>query len=295
MIRSAIRYLFLLSLSTVLAPTTVLFGGLPMRVLWRGFGRRAYWAGLLAVSALMIASGGFSAGIMILSLAVLIGVYCEVEDHGSSTFSAGLVSILASLGVGGIAVGGWLYQSHTGLMKELRAAVDPMTAQVAQLNPSLHVTTDSIVQGLPSGTLVMLMLTLSLAAICEPGLVSLFKLRRANYLIRAKLTQFQAPDFVVWILIGSAFAAFFKHGQAAVAYGATQALYVLATIYFFQGLAVVVQAFRAFRVSPFWQILWYTMIVLQLFLFVSVLGLVDYWLDFRLRLARKPAEQNKEF
>lgn len=266
-----------------------------MRVLWRGFGRRAYWAGLLAVSALMIASGGFSAGIMILSLAVLIGVYCEVEDHGSSTFSAGLVSILASLGVGGIAVGGWLYQSHTGLMKELRAAVDPMTAQVAQLNPSLHVTTDSIVQGLPSGTLVMLMLTLSLAAICEPSLVNLFKLRRANYLIRAKLTQFQAPDFVVWILIGSAFVAFFKHGQAAVAYGATQALYVLATIYFFQGLAVVVQAFRAFRVSPFWQILWYTMIVLQLFLFVSVLGLVDYWLDFRLRLARKPAEQNKEF
>ncbi len=295
MIRSAIRYLFLLSLATVLAPTTVLFGGLPMRVIWRGFGRRAYWAGLIGVSVLMTAAGGLGAGVMILALAVLIGVYCEVEDHGSTSFNAGLVSILAALGVMGVAVGGWLYQAHTGLMKELRLAVDPMAAQVAQINPSLHVTTDSILQGLPSGTLVILMLTLALAAISEPGFARLFKLRRANYLIRAKLTQFQAPDFVVWLSIASVAAAFFRHGQAQVTYWGANAIYVLATIYFLQGLAVVVQAFRVFRVSAFWQVLWFTMIALQLFVFVSLLGFVDYWLDFRVRLARKPAEQNKEF
>jgi hypothetical protein len=89
--------------------------------------------------------------------------------------------------------------------------------------------------------------------------------------------------------------AFLKHGKEPLEIASVNALNVLIVLYFFQGLAVISNVFRSFKVAPFWQAIWYTLFVLQLFLMVSLLGFVDYWLEFRVRLARDTAETNRGF
>ena len=57
-------------------------------------------------------------------------------------------------------------------------------------------------------------------------------------------------------------------------------------LYFFQGLAVLEVAFRIFRTGAFWRFVIYFFIVGQLFLLLSAVGLIDYWVDFRSRMRR---------
>jgi uncharacterized protein YybS (DUF2232 family) len=73
------------------------------------------------------------------------------------------------------------------------------------------------------------------------------------------------------------------------------ALNVLLVLYFFQGLGVVARFFQVIKLSSFWQGFWYIMIVFQLLLLVSVLGFIDFWIDFRERLVKKTTEVNKSF
>ena len=54
-------------------------------------------------------------------------------------------------------------------------------------------------------------------------------------------------------------------------------------LYFFQGLAVVVDFFAVKRVSVIWRTVAYLLIFLQLFLMVAFIGFVDLWLEFRNR------------
>jgi hypothetical protein len=68
---------------------------------------------------------------------------------------------------------------------------------------------------------------------------------------------------------------------------------VLVILFFLQGLAVVEQLFQLLRAGRILRWVSYCIVVLQLFLFVSVVGFVDYWLDFRKRFSKfKPAETN---
>ena len=57
--------------------------------------------------------------------------------------------------------------------------------------------------------------------------------------------------------------------------------------FFFQGLAVTEFLTKAFRFGPFSKMVLYILIVLQLAPAVVLIGLVDYWVDFRKRLRKK--------
>ncbi len=76
---------------------------------------------------------------------------------------------------------------------------------------------------------------------------------------------------------------------------AVNGLNVILVLYFFQGLAVVMRAFEVLRVTGYWKFVLLVIIIMQLFLCISVLGIIDYWANFRERINRKATEwQNKE-
>jgi uncharacterized protein YybS (DUF2232 family) len=71
-------------------------------------------------------------------------------------------------------------------------------------------------------------------------------------------------------------------------------LNVCLMLFFFQGLAVIYRFFAVFRVGFFWQALLMIIVVGQLFLLVSLLGLMDHWVDFRARLSKRREQMKKE-
>jgi hypothetical protein len=293
--RQIAKILGLVSLTALLVPSTGLLAAAPMRTLRASSNRLAYWLAIVAISTLFFAIGLGVYGLITLALGVLMGVFAEVEEHGGSAFTAGLVGVLASSGVTAFAGSVWTKATRTNLMAPIRESATAFVERMAELNPQGIMDVEDVMKHLPSVFVAALMLALAFALLWSPLIARLFAIQNAPEAQRAPLTQFRVPDLGVWITIVALFGAFFRHGVAWAQVASLNVLNIVVIAYFFQGLAVVTEAFRVFKVGPLWRTVWYVLIVLQLFLMVSVIGFADFWLDFRERLARRPAEPNKSF
>jgi uncharacterized protein YybS (DUF2232 family) len=96
-----------------------------------------------------------------------------------------------------------------------------------------------------------------------------------------KLNQWQAPDFLVWAVIGCGLLMLFPAGATKL-FG-LNILLIAMTIYFFQGMGIVSFFFEKKKVPRFFKILLYSLIALQQLALLAVIGmgLFDMWFNFR--------------
>lgn len=292
-----LKYILLLGLAVVLTSTTFVLGALPMRVVRRAYGRSAFWGGF-AILAIVVAFAGIPLYAVFLSaLAILVGVYAEVEEHGGSLFISGLAGTLTAIGATALGGGLWLQRSKLRLGDEIRAQVSLLLDQMTKINPNTVFNVDSIMQQLPSMVVIALICSLAISLVGEARMLLWMGSPLAGKALaeRNRLNMFRAPDAFIWLAICSIFGAFVRHGSTVAEIVSVNVLNVLVVVFFFQGMAIVAHAFRAFKISAFWRSLWYIVFVLQLFLIVSLVGFADFWFEFRERLTRKPAATNKGF
>ncbi len=95
------------------------------------------------------------------------------------------------------------------------------------------------------------------------------------------LNLWKAPEFLVWAVIASAVMLFFPDKVFKIA--GLNLLLVLMMIYFFQGIAIVSYYFEKKKVPRTLKVFLYSLIALQhfIFLFVIGLGFFDTWLNIR--------------
>ncbi len=278
-----------------LSTIALLFGAAPLRAVRIAFGSRLFWAGSLAVVGVFAAAGFVVTSVLVMTLAVLVGLFAEVDELGASTFWSGALGVLAALAVLGIAVGGWQSVTRADLIQELRGQLSAVADAVSRANPGTKVEVEALLAQVPSGIGIVLMLLLAAALAWEARMLSIFGLSHRSSGIERRLREFRVPDAAVWLVILAIPGAFLQHGVEWLKVCSMNLLNVLVVVYFFQGMAVVSSAFIVFRISPLWRGIWIALILVQLFIVVSLVGLVDYWLDLRERLARKPAEENESF
>lgn len=110
------------------------------------------------------------------------------------------------------------------------------------------------------------------------------------------LSRFRCPDFLFWAAT-LCFALGFLSWDGLWSYLGLQeemlkgfksvqdfsanAFVVLSCIYFFQGLSVSSYLMEKFKITRFWQNLWYILIILNLPMVLVILGLVDFLFEFR--------------
>ena len=96
-----------------------------------------------------------------------------------------------------------------------------------------------------------------------------------------KLNQWQAPDFLVWTVIGCGLLMLFPAGAAKL-FG-VHILLIAMTIYFFQGMGIVSFFFARWKLPRFLKIPLYSLIALQQLVLIAVIGigLFDTWFNFR--------------
>ena len=97
----------------------------------------------------------------------------------------------------------------------------------------------------------------------------------------APLNLWKAPDYLVWAVIASSVMLFFPDKVFKIA--GLNFLLILMTIYFFQGIAIISYYFEKKRVPRTLKVFLYSLIALQhfIFLFVIGLGFFDTWLNIR--------------
>jgi Predicted membrane protein (DUF2232) len=292
--KSPFKFIGLLSLTALITPLIGPFGAVPMRTIRRAFGRTAFWLALLALSGLFFAVKLPVQGVFLLLLTIMVGVFAEVEEHGGSIFSSAIVGVLASLGVMAVGATLWLKQSNTTIVSQVKAYANEMATQAQAVNPEVTLNVDTLIRTMPSAIVVTLLVAMAVALVWDRPVGAFFRVARTTPATGDKLRSFRVPDAFVWLVVASIFAAFFKHGSALGETVGLNVFYTLVAIYFFQGVAVIAQGFKTFKVGTFWQFLWCLIIIVQ-FYAVAFLGFADYWIDFRSRLTSKPAPPKNAF
>jgi len=94
-------------------------------------------------------------------------------------------------------------------------------------------------------------------------------------------SRYRNPDHLVWLLIASGFSLLLS--QPVVFQAALNILIVTLSLYFIQGLAIIVTFFTRYRISPLMRGIFYVILIVQPYLAIGVtlLGLFDLWFNIR--------------
>jgi uncharacterized protein YybS (DUF2232 family) len=115
----------------------------------------------------------------------------------------------------------------------------------------------------------------------------LFKRGNIKYPDFIPMDRWEAPEVLIWGVIGSGFSLFLLPGV--IRSLAANVLIVLMAIYLFHGLSIIVFFLHKYRLPPWIRIGVYLLIIIQqLFLVLLALaGVFDQWVDFR-KLHKEP-------
>lgn len=108
-----------------------------------------------------------------------------------------------------------------------------------------------------------------------------FGLKSIPYPDFGRLNRWKAPEMLVWAAIFCGAAVFLP--QLGVRWIGINGLLILATIYFFQGIAIVAFYFEKKRLPKLLRAVLYGMILLQPLIFIVIIlfGFFDMWINFR--------------
>lgn len=266
------------------------FGSPFLRILRNVHGRRLYWLSGLATVGLLVSLKAFGAAVFLIALWLVIGAFAEFEERGLANFWTGnFVIWLGAL----VAWQGPVLLEQVGISPPNQSLQENLEAFVRQLEkePSqkawieaFGLTTEALLAQLPSMLALLFLICFAFSLIFDRRIALLAGFRFEQIAGTPRLIDFRVPDWLVWLFMLSFLFSFLQLGSWTLSVVALNTLQYLLGIYLFQGLAVLETALLIFRVGPFFRALLYIFIVGQLFFLLSLVGLADFWVDFRRRL-----------
>ncbi|OFZ13795.1 MAG: hypothetical protein A2Z20_06005 [Bdellovibrionales bacterium RBG_16_40_8] len=277
---SFMRISFLTLWAVFLSALTGVLGATPLRIIRNSAGQGMFWLIGLSLASVAIVFKWYSLGVIIGVQTLLVGSFAEFEEREftlrqSATFAILLTALfLSSVVYGFFAIIG---KSPMGQISQI---ISDLLNRAKEANvgflKDIHV--QDIVAQIPSFGIIFIILSLGLALVLE-GWAS----RRSGIksIRREKLSDFRATDVMIWFFIFSLLGTFGQSGVKAIEIISVNILNICAVVYFFQGLAVLCKYFEVFKITLFWKFLWVLILVVQLPIIMSLIGVLDYWIDFR--------------
>lgn len=287
---SRLKLFALTLLAAVLAILFSFIGAPLLRVLHNVMGSRLYWLSGLCMAGALIAAGGGPLGFLVLGLWVTIGLYGEWEKKGRAGVSRAIWAVVAGTLVSvmgpillfralGFDLAEALRESLGNVLKQIPSSQEPATWL-----SGVKIDADFLVGQMPGMMGILILTSLAFALILDRRVAFLTGLRFERVASQMRLLEFRLPDGLIWVAMISFLLSFLKVGIPLVSTIALNVFNVLVAAYFFQGLAVLETAFLALRVGFLIRMVIYVFVVGQLFFVLSLVGLIDYWADFRRRL-----------
>ena len=272
---------------------TVFLGAIPMHISWRTLGRRMYYFLYFGFSLFLALLGFTEWGFMLAGLSVIVGLNNECLDRGYSYFTSAFFSIGTVFGLPFLIV--WFFHLSSGLslLQEFQKNITTGLTQLKVPPDSIEVlsATENIVQ-IPSFIVFLLGAIILVTLVSEK---KVFRWLEVPIPKRKLLSEFCVPNAVIWLFITSLLGIFLTDKTPMLQQISTNLFKISMYFYFFQGLAVIAKLFEVLKIPLAW---WkWCMIVLFIAYFQflpSLIGLLDFWIDFRKRFSKKKSTQLQE-
>jgi len=288
------KFITISSLSILLSMLTVVLGAPLLRVLRKAYGPWAFWVLGLAVTGAAWLLNAQPLALFLGSVWMTLGAYMEMEQRGLGWWFSGLASVALGAAATAAGVFGAFNKNGINTYAEVQKLAEQFSQQVQQMNPAVKLDPAILVQQIPSAVVIILIVALGVGLIFERRVFSWLNLPREKIASQLKLLEYRVPDYVIWIAMTAFLLTMVSFGGKATAILAVNIVNVAIVLYFFQGLAVLEVFLNSIRAGVLTRVLTYIILVGQMLLLLSVIGLIDYWVDFRSRIRRmnRPAENS---
>ena len=267
---------------------TLVLGTVPMHASWQALGRGTYYLCYIGLSIIAIKLGFVELGVALMSLSIVVGLNNEALMQCKNYFTAAATSIGVFVGLSSLGV--WLWTTYTGfpLIEKSQIYLREAIKRFNFPQESVELlSSNEVLTQLPSVFVLLLGVSLAMTLIFEKKVFSWMELKKV---VREPLSGFRVPNVMIWIFIVSLLGAFTKQGPPLIWQVSMNVLNVAVLTYFFQGLAILYKYFESFKFSVLWRVILTTLLILYLPFLLSLIGVLDYWIDFRGRLMRKTAQ-----
>lgn len=278
--------LFWLTLTSVLVSVLFSFLGAPfLRALSVSAKPRVFWmAGILLVGSLLVL-GMTLPSVYIGAIWMTLGIYSGLEKRGVSWKVAGLFSLTAGVLFAAILLGLLTrFLAGQNLISELLL---PLQTAVNKAFPENPIDASVLASYLPGIFAATLFIGMALGFVWEAKINQLFQIQRTRAASSLKWLEFRLPDAFIWVSLFGAFFSLVSFNQAMVQKVALNIVIVSSVAFFIQGMVVAEFMTRAFRVGPISKTILYIFIFLQAAPAFILIGLIDYWADFRKKVRKK--------
>lgn len=281
--------------------TTVVLAAAPLRALRLMSPFWVYWPTTMLMTSGLWHLGLPTASLVFACVALIVGLYTEIENWGGSRGTAGVGALTAFMAVLGVGFGSWCRDQKVSPVATLQHWVDLGIQKMREVNPSFDSVlgesfqTDMIVANSPSLVIIFGLIVIAVAVVSEKTWMRILEPEQPAWIAeRPAWNEFRAWNELIFLFMAGLLAAFTNHGSKIATIVGTNVLNALFVIYFFQGMAVVFKAMDRFKVGVAWRLLIGFVLTFQLALLVACVGIADYWLEFRARFSRGPMHPSAE-
>lgn len=315
--QSLLRGSIYLVFSVVLTALTAILGGPFLYRLFQENGRAFYWASGLIISSILVVAGQIPLALCLFAVLVVIGLISLIESINENEevlinqlnkklasnklesnvfktmnskngniiglFSASVLAVLGSFVLTSLGVFIWKSVKGVSISETLTVYINKqleVASKLATFENMQLLNVETIINIFPS--LIFSLLFLCLAVTFMGKELSKSGFKNKNFMI----SQYKVPAFFVVALSAAALLFVLSKENQAYRFLGLNALIIIGTFYFIQGLAVFTALMKTFKMGFFWQLLIYFLIFSQL-LFVCLIGFADFWLDFRQKIYKK--------
>ncbi len=280
------KYITISSLSILLSIFTVILGAPLLRVLRQTYGPLVFWCtGSFVIGAAWLLNAQPLA-IFLGAVWMTLGAYSEFEVKGLGWWKSGVLSVFFGACFTGFTINEAFRANGINTYAEIRKLIVDFLSPIQQLNPTLKLDADILIQQSPSAIACMLILAIGLGLIFERRVFSWLKLPHDKIASQLKLLEYRLPEYFIWVAMTAFLLTMVSFGGKAIAILSVNIVNVAVVLYFFQGLAVLEVFLDSMKAGAFTRFLAHIILIGQLFLVVSIVGLIDYWVDFRVRIQR---------
>ena len=247
----------------------------------------------VGIGVMFAVTGGMSADLFFFTTLLLLGFVLGelferrlaieqtvIRASGVVAVGGGVILLLAALAAGQNAaalVNGYVAQNLTAALELYRAMGMP-EENVRYIADALDRITFVLVRLLPAMGLSTLLVVVWANLIMARALLTRRRLPAPDF---GRLNRWQAPEPMVWVVIGAA--VLLMTPPVGLKLIGVNLLMVMMTIYFFQGIAIVAYYFDRKGVPRPFRIFFYSLAAVQqlLLLLIIAMGFFDVWFNFR--------------
>lgn len=247
---------------------------------------KIFWfVGLFLVTGLFVFHLSI-ASIYVGAVWMTLGLYSEFEKRGLSWRKASLLGITSGFIFAVFCF--FLMKNSQSQLSEIKETILlPLETALKNRLTADEITQLNLAQYIPGIFLAILTTALALSLIFEIQIFNLLKLKREKLVSSMKWIEFRVSDSFVWVALTAVFFSLVNFQSEIVRSIALNISIVSGVVLFFQGISIIEYMLRFYRVGFFTKLMVYLFILGWAGPAVVILGLADYWLEFRKKMRLK--------